>query len=78
MLPPVISSTTSNGTSRLDGDSHGPMGQELLEGLVRGSPEKDEQALRPACSNIQARSAPEWPIQHTSRAACGVKATPET
>ena len=24
----------------LDGDSHGPMGQELLEGLVAGSPEK--------------------------------------
>src|SRR6202034_4801640 len=30
----------------LDGDSHGPMGQELLEGLVAGSPEKDERALR--------------------------------
>ena len=39
----------------LDGDSHGPMGQELLEGLVAGSPEKDERALRAACNSIQAR-----------------------
>jgi hypothetical protein len=31
------------------------MGQELLEGLVAGSPEKDERALRAACSSIQAR-----------------------
>jgi hypothetical protein len=39
----------------LDGDSHGPMGQELLEGLVAGSPEKDERALHAACNSIQAR-----------------------
>jgi hypothetical protein len=35
------------GHIELDGDSHGPMGQELLEGLVAGSPEKDERALPP-------------------------------
>ena len=39
----------------LDGDSHGPMGQELLEGLVADSPERDERALRAACNSIQAR-----------------------
>jgi len=39
----------------LDGDSHGPMGQELLEGLVADSPEKDERALRAACNSIEAR-----------------------
>src|SRR5580698_5070924 len=39
----------------LDGDSHGPMGQELLEGLVAGSPERDERALRAACDSIEAR-----------------------
>ena len=39
----------------LDGDSHGPMGRELLEGLVAGSPQKDERALRAACNSIKAR-----------------------
>jgi hypothetical protein len=39
----------------LDGDSHGPMGQELLEGLVADSPQKDERALRAACNSIEAR-----------------------
>jgi hypothetical protein len=39
----------------LDGDSHGPMGQELLEGLVADSPERDERALRAACNSIEAR-----------------------
>jgi hypothetical protein len=39
----------------LDGDSHGPMGRELLEGLVAGSPERDERALRAACNSIKAR-----------------------
>jgi hypothetical protein len=39
----------------LDGDSHGPMGRELLEGLVAGSPEKDERALHAACNSIRAR-----------------------
>jgi hypothetical protein len=39
----------------LDGDSHGPMGRELLNGLVAGSPEKDERALHAACDSIKAR-----------------------
>jgi hypothetical protein len=39
----------------LDGDTHGPMGRELLEGLVADSPERDERALRAACNSIKAR-----------------------
>jgi len=39
----------------LDGDSHGPKGQELLEGLVKNSPHGTERALRAACSSIKAR-----------------------
>jgi hypothetical protein len=39
----------------LDGDSHGPMGRELLEGLVADSPHRGERALRAACSSIKAR-----------------------
>lgn len=39
----------------LDGDSHGPMGRELLDGLVADSPEKDERALHAACNSIKAR-----------------------
>jgi hypothetical protein len=39
----------------LDGDSHGPMGRELLEGRVAESPQRNEWALRAACSSIQAR-----------------------
>jgi hypothetical protein len=39
----------------LDGDSHGPMGRELLEGLVADSPERDERALSAACNSIKAR-----------------------
>jgi hypothetical protein len=39
----------------LDGDSHGPMGRELLENLVVDSPERDKRALRAACNSIQAR-----------------------
>jgi len=39
----------------LDGDSHGPMGRELLENLVADSPQKSERALRAACSSIKAR-----------------------
>jgi hypothetical protein len=39
----------------LDGDSHGPMGRQLLEGLVANSPERDERALRAACNSIKAR-----------------------
>jgi hypothetical protein len=39
----------------LDGDSHGPMGRELLDGLVAGSPQKDERALHAACNSIKAR-----------------------
>jgi Protein of unknown function (DUF3050) len=40
---------------QLDGDSHGPMGRQLLEGLVANSPHKEERALRAACSSIKAR-----------------------
>jgi Protein of unknown function (DUF3050) len=39
----------------LDGDSHGPMGRELLDGLVADSPQKDERALHAACDSIKAR-----------------------
>src|SRR4029077_15630138 len=39
----------------LDGDSHGPMGRELLEDLVANSPDRNRRALRAACSSIQAR-----------------------
>jgi len=39
----------------LDGDSHGPMGRELLEDLVADSPHRGERALRAACSSIEAR-----------------------
>src|SRR5258708_3198821 len=39
----------------LDGDSHGPMGRELLEGLVADSPQRDERALRAACNSSKAR-----------------------
>jgi hypothetical protein len=38
-----------------DGDSHGPMGRELLDKLVADSPQKNERALRAACNSIQAR-----------------------
>jgi Protein of unknown function (DUF3050) len=41
----------------LDGDSHGPMGRELLEGLVADSPSRDQRALRAACDSIEARIA---------------------
>jgi hypothetical protein len=39
----------------LDGDSHGPMGRELLDNLVVDSPQRNERALRAACNSIQAR-----------------------
>src|SRR4030088_3440319 len=39
----------------LDGDSHGPMGRELLEDLLANSPQRDERALRAACNSIKAR-----------------------
>jgi hypothetical protein len=39
----------------LDGDSHGPMGRELIENLVAKSPQAHERALRAACRSIQAR-----------------------
>jgi hypothetical protein len=39
----------------LDGDSHGPMGRELLENLVANSPDGGERALRAACNSIKAR-----------------------
>ena len=39
----------------LDGDSHGPMGRELLEGLIADSQQRGEWALQAACSSIKAR-----------------------
>ena len=39
----------------LDGDSHGPMGRELLEGLVADSPQRHQRALHAACNSIKAR-----------------------
>src|SRR6267143_401611 len=39
----------------LDGDSHGPMGRELLEDLVANSPHRNRRALRAACGSIKAR-----------------------
>jgi hypothetical protein len=39
----------------LDGDSHGPMGRELLEDLVENSRDKAERAMLAACSSIEAR-----------------------
>ena len=41
----------------LDGDSHGPMGRELLEDLLAKSPHRGERALRAACTSIKARIA---------------------
>jgi hypothetical protein len=39
----------------LDGDSHGPMGRELIEKLVVDAPDRQERALRAACHSIRAR-----------------------
>ncbi len=39
----------------LDGDSHGPMGRELVEELVANAPDQQERALRAACRSINAR-----------------------
>ena len=39
----------------LDGDSHGPMGRELVEGLVADSPQRHQRALHAACNSIKAR-----------------------
>ena len=39
----------------LDGDSHGPMGRELLDDLIANSPDKGERALQAACSSIKSR-----------------------
>jgi Protein of unknown function (DUF3050) len=39
----------------LDGDSHGPMGRELLDDLVANSPDRGERARRAACGSIKAR-----------------------
>ena len=39
----------------LDGDSHGPMGRELLNDLIANSPHRVEQVRRAACSSIEAR-----------------------
>src|SRR5262249_36653760 len=40
---------------KLDGDSHGPKGRELLEDLLANSPHAHERALQAACSSIKAR-----------------------
>jgi hypothetical protein len=40
---------------RLDGDSHGPKGRELLEDMVANSPHRDARAWRAACRSIEAR-----------------------
>jgi hypothetical protein len=39
----------------LDGDSHGPKGRELLQGLIANSPDRTERAVSAACSSIKAR-----------------------
>ena len=39
----------------LDGDSHGPMGRELLANLVANSPQAQERAVQAACRSIKAR-----------------------
>lgn len=39
----------------LDGDSHGPMGRELLDALVVDAPDRQERALHAACRAIKAR-----------------------
>ena len=39
----------------LDGESHGPMGRELLDDLIANSPDRGERARRAACSSIKAR-----------------------
>jgi hypothetical protein len=39
----------------LDGDSHGPMGRQLLDDLIANSPHRGERALQSACSSIEAR-----------------------
>jgi hypothetical protein len=39
----------------LDGDSHGPMGRELIEDLVANAPDRQERARRAACRSIKAR-----------------------
>jgi hypothetical protein len=41
----------------LDGDTHGPKGKELLENLLKSSPDKAKRAMRTACSSIEARIA---------------------
>jgi DUF3050 family protein len=39
----------------LDGDSHGPMGRELIEELVAEMPDRQQRALGAACRSINAR-----------------------
>ena len=62
----------------LDGDSHGPMGRELLEDLAMNSPHARERALRAACRSIKARVELWNGTLSTLRDTRGVKATPET
>jgi hypothetical protein len=40
---------------KLDGESHGPMGHELMDDLIANSPHRGELALQAACSSIKAR-----------------------
>src|SRR5260370_34958877 len=42
----------------LDGDSHGPMGREVLDGLVAGSPQKCERALAATSNSRKDRLCP--------------------
>ncbi|MEH2470006.1 hypothetical protein V1281_000747 [Nitrobacteraceae bacterium AZCC 2161] len=39
----------------LDGDSHGPLGKELLARVVRGSPDKAQRAYQSAADSIEQR-----------------------
>jgi hypothetical protein len=39
----------------LDGESHGPIGHELLDDLIANSPHRGELAVQGACSSIKAR-----------------------
>ena len=53
----------------LDGDSHGPMGRELLEGLVADSPREGRTCAARRMQQHQGPDRPlEWHIKHTSRA----------
>jgi len=48
----------------LDGDSHGPMGRELLDALVAGSPQRDERLCAPRATASRPGSSFEWHVKH--------------